>query len=183
MALVDDPLAHRFTVDEFLALAEGMDQKVELIDGVIYDVGEESADHIRIVAFVLRELWRVRAQYEAVPGGTVRLEPRGAPIPDVALYRAEADTSSRYFQAADLLLAVEVSLSTASRDRAKLGDYARAGVPEVWIIDRLQSRSAAWLRVTVHTEPDTLTAQYLTRQTFEAAEIARLEPERYIATF
>jgi hypothetical protein len=33
MALVDDPGVHRFTVDEFLGLAETMDGKVELIDG------------------------------------------------------------------------------------------------------------------------------------------------------
>jgi Uma2 family endonuclease len=179
MALLDDPFVHRFTVDEFLGLAETMAGKVELIDGVIYDVGEESADHIRIVMAVLQELVRLRPQCEALPGGTVRLEPRGAPIPDVALYRAGADTSSRYFQAADLLLAVEVSLSTASRDRAKLADYARAGVPEVWIIDRLRSR----LRVTVHTAPDALEDQYLTKHTFHATRIDRLEPELYIATF
>jgi hypothetical protein len=129
MALLDDPYVHRFTVDEFLELAEAMSEKVELVDGVIYNVGEESADHIRIVALILRGLWQARPLLETVPGGTVRLEPRGAPIPDVAVYRADADTSSRYFQAADLLLAVEVSLSTAARDRAKLADYARAGVP------------------------------------------------------
>jgi Uma2 family endonuclease len=182
MALLD-PDVHRFAVDEFLALPdEAFDGEVELVDGVIYDVGEESADHIRIVAFILRALWRLRPQLEALPGGTVRLEPRGAPIPDVALYRPDADTSSRYFQAQDMLLAVEVSLSTGSRDRAKVGDYARAGVPEVWVIDRPASFRGS-LRVSRHTKPDQDAASYQALHTWDAQDIEGLAVDAYIATF
>jgi Uma2 family endonuclease len=172
-------LVHRFAVDEFLSLASGMERKAELIDGVIYDVGEESVDQHRIVMRLLRELVSLRPKLEVLSGGTVRLEPRGAPIPDVAVYRANADTSNGWFEAADLLLAVEVSLSATSRDQAKLADYARGGVPEVWVVDRVRRR----LQVMVFTRPETAAGRFLTQRVFDADEVDRLEPELYIGTF
>ena len=67
----------------------------------------------------------------------VRLSERSEPQPDLALLRPRADF---YAQAhpgpQDILLVVEVAETSASYDReVKLPLYARAGIPEVWLID------------------------------------------------
>ena len=67
--------------------------------------------------------------------GPVRLPPRSLPQPDLALLR----TRSYMREAAtiaDALLVVEVSDTSLRYDRTvKLRLYARAGIPEYWIVD------------------------------------------------
>lgn len=58
------------------------------------------------------------------------------PEPDVAILRGSyRDYLDQHPTGTDVLLVVELSQSTQTRDRAKAAIYARAGVPEYWIID------------------------------------------------
>ena len=58
-----------------------------------------------------------------------------APEPDVSLLRA-GDYTDRHPQGGDILLAVEVSVTTLRYDRnVKVPLFAEAGIPEVWIVN------------------------------------------------
>ena len=67
----------------------------------------------------------------------VGLSPDSAPEPDVAVLAPEGDFYETELPSAeDVYLAVETSLSSLGYDRStKLSIYARAGVPEVWIVN------------------------------------------------
>ncbi|MFZ1425769.1 MAG: Uma2 family endonuclease [Geminicoccaceae bacterium] len=69
--------------------------------------------------------------------GSLRLDRRNEPQPDLLLLRPRADFyRTGYPTAADVLLLVEVAGSALAWDRdPKLALYARHGVPEVWIVD------------------------------------------------
>lgn len=81
--------------------------------------------------------------------GPLRLDYRSEPQPDLMLLRFRAD----FYQSgkptpADVLLLIEVSDTTAAYDQGpKLAAYARAGIPEVWLVSRNDRR------ITAATEP------------------------------
>lgn len=79
----------------------------------------------------------------------IRLNDNSEPQPDIMLLRWRDDFySGGHPGPADVLLLIEVSDSSVDYDRgAKLLAYARAGIPEVWIATRQDSRIEA------HTEP------------------------------
>jgi Uma2 family endonuclease len=79
----------------------------------------------------------------------IQLGENSEPQPDISVLRWRAD---RYAHAhptpADVLLVVEVADSTVRRDRkSKLPLYARAGIPEAWLVN-IPDR-----RVELHAEP------------------------------
>jgi Uma2 family endonuclease len=65
------------------------------------------------------------------------LPDRSEPEPDIALLRPRKDNyKARHPGPADILLIVEVMDTSALRDRGqKLTAYAKAGIPEVWLVD------------------------------------------------
>ena len=69
--------------------------------------------------------------------------------PDIAVLKENSpDYETRHPQGSELLLIVEVAETSLSRDTTTKRDlYARAGVPEYWVLD-LESR-----RVVVHSAP------------------------------
>jgi len=146
---------HRFTVDEYHRMAEAgllsEDDRVELIDGEILEMTPIGSRHHACV-MRLDELLRrpgVPGGYIVSVQGPVQLDEGNEVQPDVALLRRRPDFYAGELPGPeDVLLIVEVSDTTLSYDRAvKLPPYARAGVPEVWIVD-LQGR-----RVDSHSDP------------------------------
>ena len=145
---------HRFTVEEYHKMAEAgllsEDDRVELIEGEVIEMAPIGSRHHACV-MRLDELLRrpgVPGGYIVSVQGPVRLDEGNELQPDLALLRRRPD-----FYAGELpkpevvLLIVEVSDTTLSYDRdVKLPRYARAGVPEVWIVDlegrRIESHSA-----------------------------------------
>ena len=132
-----------FTADEYHAMgAAGIlhpDERTELIDGQIVPMSLVSGPHVFTVQRLSRFLEKA---LDALPAprpfvstqSPVRLASRVEPEPDIAVLRPEADVP-RVPTAADALLVVEVSVSTRAYDRdVKLPLYARAGIPEVWIV-------------------------------------------------
>src|SRR5271166_1491454 len=137
------PARHRLDVDDYYKMAEAgilkRGQRVELIDGEIIDMNPIGSPH----AVVTNRLGRLlnRAVGDATAFVTVqtplRLDPFNEPEPDLMLLRPRADDyRAGHPGAPDVLLLVEASDSSMAYDRgAKLGLYARFGVPELWIVD------------------------------------------------
>lgn len=129
---------HRMTVDEYVHIVRDLGwESTELIEGVVYDVTPEYNRHVGTVGTVFRRLDAHFGLDRTRFGGSLRLGPISLVQPDVSVVRdvTMLDPGSAV-SAADLVLVVEVSVSTQARDRGpKLIAYARAGVPEVWLVD------------------------------------------------
>jgi Uma2 family endonuclease len=137
------PARHRLDVGAYYRMAEAgilsHPQRVELIDGDIFDMNPIGSPH----AAVTRRLEQLFAR--AVADGVVlvsvqnplRLDAYSEPQPDfVALVPRPDAYAASHPGAADALLLVEVSDRSLDHDRkTKLPAYARFGVPEVWIVD------------------------------------------------
>jgi Uma2 family endonuclease len=125
---------HRFTTDEFLAI-DGLPRRVELLDGVIYDMSPEGPAHARAQRDVLNALTAALPDWDVLVGGSVHVTETSCPIPDVAVYGRAAGQGRDAFAGGDAALVVEIGLSTAWTDRArKLPGYAGGEVAEVWLI-------------------------------------------------
>ena len=126
----------------------GEDEHVELVDGAIVAVSPEGPEHagtIDLCAEVLRRAFG--------PGFTVRvqhpivIDPDGEPEPDIAVVVGEPGEHIEAHPRSAALV-VEVARSSLDYDRAqKARLYARAGMPEFWIVN-LRDR-----RVEVHRRP------------------------------
>jgi Uma2 family endonuclease len=134
------PARRRFTIEEYVKMAAtgilAEDERVELIDGEIVEMGPMSVPHPAIVTNLTHLLIpRIEGRAWLWVHGAVRVPPRSMPQPDLALlhlrsYRREGPTT------ADTLLFIEVADTSLQYDRTvKLRLYARAGIPEYWIVD------------------------------------------------
>ncbi|HVU53341.1 MAG TPA: Uma2 family endonuclease [Polyangia bacterium] len=126
----------------------GEDERVELVDGTIVEMSPEGVEHagtIDLCAEVLRRAFgqgfTVRVQHP------IAIDPDGEPQPDLAVVAGEPRMHLAAHPTTAALL-VEVSASSLAYDRTvKARLYARAGVPEYWIVN-LVART-----VEVHREP------------------------------
>jgi len=133
---------HRFTVAEYQRLGEvgiiGEEDRVELIDGEILDMGDIGRSHAAHVAWLTTLIARKSEETMIVSvQNPLQLGERYQPQPDLMLLREHADRyKSALPTAEDVLLLVEVADSSLDYDqRIKLAVYARAGVTEVWIVN------------------------------------------------
>jgi Uma2 family endonuclease len=148
----DDKVIHRLRVPEYLMLAElpGW-PRTELLQGVIYDMPSESRLHAlaaRAVYTVLRDAF---PDDEVFFSGSVVAGQFSMPQPDVFVERRDPSRSDQYTNTEDLVLVVEISATTLSRDKGlKLEIYAEAEVPEYWVVVP-RGATSYLLR---HTNPD-----------------------------
>ena len=140
------PPRKRFTRDEVeQMLGAGLftGQRFELIGGDLIDKMSQNPPHTqattRIAAWLTRIFdERVRTQQPIEVAGRDRQ--LSWPEPDLAVLAAEATDAfgSRHPRGDELLLVVEVADSSSRHDlTTKRGIYARAGVPEYWVLDIL----------------------------------------------
>ena len=144
---MDDVLAtvdvrrRRFTVEEYYRMAEvGIlteTDRVELIEGEIIEMSPIGLRHSLSVAALNNSLVRGIGDRAVMwSANPVRLFPHTEPQPDVVFVRAPLTRYAQHPGPADILFLVEVSDTSYRFDRnVKLPLYARAGVPEVWIVD------------------------------------------------
>ena len=136
------PTRHRFTVDDLERMVRSgillEDARVELIEGELYDMNPIDWAHQACVNWLTERFATALAGRAIVqPQGPIRLSAQTLPQPDLALLHPRPD----YYRhtgptPADVLLLVEVSDTTLAYDRdVKLPLYARADIPEVWLID------------------------------------------------
>ena len=118
------------------------DARVELIEGQIHDMSPIGPNHGAVV-MQLNEIFSEHRKKRWIVSvqTSVRLDIHSEPEPDIALLKRAPDFyRSRLPEADDVLLLVEVADSSLDFDRRKkLPVYARAGIPEVWIVDFQES--------------------------------------------
>jgi Uma2 family endonuclease len=164
-ALPADLPRWRFTVDDFHRMGEvgilDEDDRVELIDGEIIAMSPIGFRHARIVNNLNRLLVTRAGDRSTVSvQNPLVLSDYGEPQPDVVLLTGDGPRD-HLPTPADILLVVEVSDTTLAYDlNVKLPRYARAGVPEVWIVD---VAGDAFERFT---DPKQETGQYASRERF-----------------
>ena len=137
------PARRRFTVAEYYAMADAgifsPEERVELLDGdiiVMPPIGDGHAAAVKLFANTMPPTLQGRAMIAVQD--PVRLDENSEPQPDVMLLLWRDDFyGGGHPGPADVLLLIEVSDTTVYYDRnAKLPQYARAGIPEVWIVNR-----------------------------------------------
>jgi Uma2 family endonuclease len=129
------------------------DERLELLDGLLLVKEPQSSAHMTAVRLVEEALrvafgagWDVRTQ------GPIALDPRSEPEPDVSVVRG-SPRDYREAHPTSPVLVVEVALTSLRLDRTcKCRAFARAGVPEYWIVN-LVDRA-----LEVHREPALLDA-------------------------
>jgi Uma2 family endonuclease len=146
------PVKRRFTVEEFHRMGEAgifhEDDRVELINGQIVQLSPIGRPHAYAVT-MLTNLFASRLAGRALvsPQNPVHLFRDSEPLPDIVLLRPRPDYRDVDVGPADVLLLVEVADSSLRYDRlVKLRLYARAGIPEVWIVDVVGSRVEVYRR-------------------------------------
>src|SRR3982751_959748 len=128
-----------FTVEEYYEMARvGIlkpDERVELLDGEIVRMNAIGSPH----AWCVKRLNRTFSVFDdrclVSVQDPLRLDVRSEPEPDIAVIRQDAP-QDRHPGPAAALLVVEVADSSISVDRRrKRPMYARAGIPEYWVVD------------------------------------------------
>lgn len=174
MGLIDQPAVlqrHRLTVDEYHRMAEAgvlaPDARVELIEGEVVDMAPIGSRHGSAVKRLNQLFSAVVAQRAIVAvQDPLQLGDLSEPEPDLMLLVPRDDFyAERHPTAADVLLLVEVSDTTARYDRQiKVPLYARHGVAEVWVVDldarllRVHRKPARgeYAQITTYAEPGLL---------------------------
>jgi len=137
-------LARRpFTVHEFQRMYEagilGEDDRLELVEGDILEMAPIGPRHASCVGRLTRLWTPLTVADRAIlwVQNPLRLSERTEVYPDVALLRPREDHYAHSHPGPqDALLVVEVADATLDYDReVKVPLYARAGVPEVWVVD------------------------------------------------
>jgi Uma2 family endonuclease len=133
---------HRFTAREYRAMAEAgvlsEDDRVELVDGEVVDMAPIGSRHLACVVALSHLLVEASGgRFFVSVQNPVRLGERNEPQPDLSLLgRRPRPEASAPPGPEDVLVVVEVSDTTLSYDKnTKLPLYARAGIPEAWIVD------------------------------------------------
>jgi len=141
MLLPTDVRPFRLTLEDYGLLAEAgafAGRRVELIEGVIVEVNAETRQHVlvknRLSHRLQAALEAIGAGMEAVVEPTLALPPHNMPEPDVMIVRTDA--ADLYFGLADVVMVVEVGVSTLASDLGlKMRMYAEQGLPEYWVVD------------------------------------------------
>ncbi|MER5291424.1 Uma2 family endonuclease [Streptomyces pharetrae] len=126
-----------YTVDDLFTLPD-LPRHTELIDGSLVCVSPQRRFHFLAIDLLVNGLLSsVPPEFSVEREMTVVLDRRNGPEPDISVVRAEAVTGLRqtHFEAADVLLTVEV-VSPEARDRNyKPQRYAAAGIPHFWLVE------------------------------------------------
>jgi Uma2 family endonuclease len=184
--MVGLPATRRFTVDEYYQMAAAgilkPADRVELIDGEIVKMSPIGIRHAACVGrsdevFSVRGrgLLQVRVQQP------LRLGRRSEPEPDLALVKPRANHyADRHPVKEDVLAVIEVADTTYRYDRiVKARLYARAGIPELWIVDLNREQievlrgpsSQGYRDSQVHTRGETITIAALPGITVSVEDI------------
>jgi len=131
-----------FSVDEFHRMADAgvftEDDRLELLDGEIVRMTPIGSRHAGCVDRL--NAWfgpRLHPHMIVHVQNPLLLSQQTELYPDIALLKRRPDFYSESLpQPGDVLLVVEVADTTGDYDRRiKVPRYARAGIPEVWVVD------------------------------------------------
>lgn len=151
------------TVDEYHAMGQAGvfrdGERVELLDGHLLPMSPVGDAHFVVTNQLVYLLGQ--ACFRETPPlavlsvqNPIRLDDRSEPEPDLALLRPDSLARGRVARPDDVLLIVEVSDTTLAFDRGvKRARYARAGIPEVWVV----STKGRYVEVARHPDGDEYT--------------------------
>jgi Uma2 family endonuclease len=148
------------------------DERVELVDGVIYEMSPQSVRHAVAVRLARQLLGRIFSSgFDFLVQMPMALGEDGEPEPDIAVVPGDPrDHLTSHPRTA--LLILEVAETSLQHDRErKAGLYAKAGIPEYWIL-MLGSRQLEVLRDPV---AGVYRSRILLNATDQAAPLARPE--------
>ena len=136
-----EPKQMRFSVSDYHRMAEagalGIDRRIQLLDGHIYEMSPIGSKHAACVDRLTRFFVRA-AEDDAIVRiqNPIVLPPNSEPEPDVALLQPHPDGyAARHPRADEVLLVVEVADSSLTFDQeVKVPIYAQAGIPLVWVV-------------------------------------------------
>jgi len=131
---------YRWTRTEFEQLAStgifDPEERLELLDGEIFQITPQSSWHatcVRMVEEALRTIYK--RGYDIRVQMPLAIDPRSLPEPDVAVVTGSF-RDYRNAHPTTAILVVEVSDSSFTHDKErKRPRYARAGIPEYWILN------------------------------------------------
>ncbi|MBX9803365.1 MAG: Uma2 family endonuclease [Caulobacteraceae bacterium] len=142
----EGPTDFRFDFDRFermfeLGILNDLGPRIELLEGRIVEMspiggehGDTSVDLAVVLSNALSSIPTLRDALRVSAAVTLRIGDYSAPEPDVLVARRR--NGRKYYEAADAVLVIEVSVSTRDNDLAiKRPLYARAGIPEFWIVE------------------------------------------------
>lgn len=132
---------YRFTIEQFLRMGQKRlfppPLRVELVDGLVFDLNSTGSAHSAVCSRVHRVLVRQVGDSLMWLKAPLIVGPRDVTEPDVAVVRRRDDFyASGHPRADDALMVVEVAEGSRDYDLAtKAPLYARAGIPEYWVAD------------------------------------------------
>ena len=139
-AYTNEPI-FRLTVDQYHELIRtgklGEDDPVELLEGILVYKTPKNTPHTTATQLARRAFERLMpAGWHYIAQDPVTLAD-GEPEPDGAVVRGTIEDYARSHPGPDdLALVIEVADTSLARDRGlKLRSYARAGVPQYWIVN------------------------------------------------
>lgn len=169
--VVYTPPKRKLTVAEYERMGEAgvfhEDDRVELLDGELYEMPPIGDDHMGTVNWLTNVLIRrLSGRVVVSTQNPIRLSDYSEPQPDVAILRPRADFyRSGKPRPDEVLLLIEVARSSVDFDRlSKLPRYAAAGIVEVWIVNLADDHvevyrhptEGSYATRTVHVRGDTL---------------------------
>jgi Uma2 family endonuclease len=132
---------HYFSVDDYYRMADAgvfpIGARIELIEGEVIEMSPIGNRHTgEVIRFTTLLHRKVGTSAFVSVQNPVRLSDFSEPQPDIALLRPRDDFySNAHPTPADVLLIIEVADTTVEYDRrVKLPLYARAGIPETWLM-------------------------------------------------
>src|SRR5579872_5455122 len=137
---------HRFNVTEYRRMAEAgifrRDAYVELLNGEVFDMPPITPFRSGVIGRLTRLFTVIsKDRWLVWPRNALCLDDQSQVQPDLCLLEpATDDYTSRHPRGEDVLLLIEVSETAAAGElQQRLGAYARAKVPEVWIANLADS--------------------------------------------
>jgi len=131
-----------FTVEEYDLMVESgvfdEDERLELVEGVIRAMSPIGGRHANAIQRIVALFALLVAKKRAIlwVQSPIRMSATAELQPDASLLRYHAEGYPQLPLPADAQLVIEVADTSAKHDRlVKLPLYAKAGIPEVWIVD------------------------------------------------
>lgn len=123
----------RVEYDQLVAAGVFEHERVELLDGMVIQMPPHGPEHDGTIQLLQRILVRALGERADVRvQSAFAATEDGEPEPDIAVVPV---ADYRGAHPGEAFLIVEVAVSSVAHDREKAATYARAGVPEYWIVD------------------------------------------------